>query len=57
MITVRVNWLMGEEHLDPPWSFGPEGQRFEAALDAEPPVASWCTGSIRRSSASTPRSG
>ena len=21
-ITVRVNWLMGEEHLDPPWTFG-----------------------------------
>ena len=23
VITVRVNWLMGEEHLDPPWTFGP----------------------------------
>ena len=20
VITVRVNWLMGEEHLDPPWT-------------------------------------
>lgn len=39
VITVRVNWLMGEEHLDPAWSFGPEGQRFEVELDAEPPVA------------------
>ena len=22
VITVRVNWLMGEEHLDPPWTLG-----------------------------------
>ncbi len=53
VITVRVNWLMGEEHLDPAWSFGtgpvrpgPQsqegeelGQRFEVAIDAEPPVS------------------
>jgi len=39
VITVRVNWLMGEEHLDPPWTFGPEGQRFEVELDAEPPLS------------------
>ena len=39
VVTVRVNWLMGEEHLDPAWTFGPEGQRFEAAIDAEPPVS------------------
>ena len=38
VITVRVNWLMGEEHLDPPWTFGPEGQRFEVEFDAEPPL-------------------
>jgi hypothetical protein len=35
--TVGVNWLMGQEHLDPPWSFGgPE--RFEVELAGEPPV-------------------
>jgi hypothetical protein len=39
VITVRVNWLMGEEDLDPPWTFGPEGQRFEVEFDAEPPLA------------------
>jgi 2,4-diaminopentanoate dehydrogenase len=39
VITVRVNWLMGEEHLDPAWTFGPEGQRFEVELDAEPPLS------------------
>ncbi len=37
-ITVRTNWLMGEAHLDPPWSFGPERERFEVEIDGEPPV-------------------
>jgi 2,4-diaminopentanoate dehydrogenase len=37
-VTVRVNWLMGEEHLDPPWTFGAEGERFEVEIDADPPV-------------------
>lgn len=37
-MTVRVNWLMGEQHLDPPWTFGPEGERFEIELDADPPL-------------------
>jgi hypothetical protein len=36
VMTVRVNWLMGEEHLDPPWRL--DGERFEVALDADPPV-------------------
>ncbi len=39
VITVRVNWLMGEDDLDPAWSFGDEGQRFECAIDADPPVS------------------
>ena len=37
VITVRVNWLMGEDHLEPAWRL--DGQRFEVELDAEPPVA------------------
>jgi len=37
-VTVRVNWLMGERTLDPPWTFGPEGERFEVELTADPPV-------------------
>lgn len=36
-ITARVNWFMGTEHLDPAWELGEE--RFEVALDADPPVA------------------
>ncbi len=37
VITVRVNWFMGEEHLDPPWNFGPEGERFEVEVAGDPP--------------------
>jgi hypothetical protein len=37
VITAAVNWLMGEEHLDPPWTLG-TGQRFEVAFDADPPL-------------------
>ena len=36
VITVRVNWFMGEEHLDPPWRFGPEGERFEVEVTGDP---------------------
>ena len=35
VITVAVNWLMGEEHLDPPWTFG-DGQRFEVSVAGNP---------------------
>jgi hypothetical protein len=36
VITVRTNWLMGEEHLDPGWTFGPEGERFEVEVTGDP---------------------
>jgi hypothetical protein len=36
VITVRTNWFMGEENLDPPWSFGPEGERFEIEVTGDP---------------------
>lgn len=36
VVTARVNWLMGEENLDPPWRIG--GERFEVAIDGDPPV-------------------
>ena len=36
VITAAVNWLMGDEHLDPPWAFGPEGERFEVELTGDP---------------------
>jgi hypothetical protein len=37
-ITVRTNWLMGQQHLDPAWSFGPEGERFEIEVTGDPTV-------------------
>ena len=39
VITVRVNWMMGDDHLDPAWTLGEE--RFEVAFAADPPVS--CT--------------
>ena len=36
VVTATVNWLMGEEHLDPDWSFGPEGERFEIEVTGDP---------------------
>jgi hypothetical protein len=36
VMTVRTNWFMGEEHLDPAWTFGPEGQRFEVEITGDP---------------------
>ena len=36
VITAAVNWLMGDEHLDPPWRFGPEGERFEVEISGDP---------------------
>jgi hypothetical protein len=38
VITAAVNWFMGEEHLDPAWTFGPDGQRFEVTIDGDPPA-------------------
>jgi hypothetical protein len=36
VITVRTNWFMGEEHLEPAWGFGPEGERFEIEITGDP---------------------
>jgi len=36
VVRVAVNWLMGEEHLDPAWTFGPEGERFEVEVRGDP---------------------
>ncbi len=38
VVTVAVNWLMGEKDLDPPWNFGPERERFEVEIDGGPPA-------------------
>jgi hypothetical protein len=36
VITVRVNWFMGEENLQPAWNFGPQGERFEVEVCGDP---------------------
>ena len=36
VISVRTNWFMGDEHLDPAWTFGPEGERFEVGITGDP---------------------
>lgn len=38
VITAAVNWLMGDADLDPPWRFGPEGERFEVEITGDPNV-------------------
>ncbi|EID09996.1 dihydrodipicolinate reductase [Mycobacterium xenopi RIVM700367] len=38
VITAAVNWLMGEEHLDPNWSFGDRGERFEIQITGDPDI-------------------
>jgi 2,4-diaminopentanoate dehydrogenase len=39
VITAAVNWLMGESNLDPDWSFGERGERFEVEITGEPSVS------------------
>lgn len=36
VVRVAVNWLMGEQHLEPAWDFGPEGERFEVEVRGDP---------------------
>jgi hypothetical protein len=38
VVTAIVNWLMGEENLDPAWDFGPAGERFEVEVVGDPSV-------------------
>jgi hypothetical protein len=35
---VTVNWFMGEDNLDPPWTFGPAGQRYEMEVRGNPDI-------------------
>ena len=38
VVSAVVNWLMGEENLDPAWNFGPAGERFEVEVVGDPPI-------------------
>jgi hypothetical protein len=36
VVRVTVNWFMGEENLDPAWTFGPAGERYEMEVKGNP---------------------
>ncbi|WP_280262277.1 dihydrodipicolinate reductase [Nocardia wallacei] len=36
VVRIAVNWLMGEENLEPGWEFGPEGERYEIEIAGDP---------------------
>jgi 2,4-diaminopentanoate dehydrogenase len=36
VVRIGVHWLMGEENLDPPWTFGRQGERFEIEVKGTP---------------------
>lgn len=38
VITAAVNWLMGEENLEPAWDFGEQGERFEVEITGDPDI-------------------
>ncbi len=38
VVTARTNWFMGQENLDPAWSFGPDGERFEVEVTGDPTI-------------------
>ncbi len=39
VITAAVNWLMGEDNLEPAWDFGGRGERFEVEVTGDPTVS------------------
>jgi len=36
VVRVTVNWFMGHENLDPAWTFGPAGERYEMEVKGNP---------------------
>lgn len=38
VVTAAVNWIMCEVELDPPWTLGPDGERFEVEITGDPHV-------------------
>jgi hypothetical protein len=36
VVRVTVNWFMGQENLDPAWTFGPAGERYEMEVHGNP---------------------
>jgi len=38
VVTAAVNWLMCEVELDPPWTLGEKGERFEVEITGDPDI-------------------
>jgi len=59
VVRVTVNWLMGSENLDPPWSFGPAGERYEIEVRGNPDafvtIKGWHPESVQAGLQSHPR--
>lgn len=36
VVRIAVNWLMGQENLEPAWGFGPAGERYEIEVQGDP---------------------
>jgi 2,4-diaminopentanoate dehydrogenase len=36
VVRITVNWFMGQENLEPAWSFGPAGERYEMEVKGNP---------------------
>ncbi|MBF6166310.1 dihydrodipicolinate reductase [Streptomyces gardneri] len=51
VITAAVNWFMGTENLDPPWTFGPSGERYEVEIVGDPGATVTFTGMHAHSTA------
>lgn len=39
VVTAAVNWLMCDVELDPPWTLGEQGERFEVEITGDPSVS------------------
>lgn len=44
VVTVGVNWLMGEQNLEPAWEFGPAGERYDIRIVGDPGAHAVITG-------------
>ncbi|TGD85533.1 dihydrodipicolinate reductase [Mycolicibacterium sp. CH28] len=58
VVRISVNWLMGEENLNPAWSFGPAGERYEMEVRGNPntfvTVKGWQPDSVEEGLISNP---
>ena len=55
---IGVHWLMGEENLDPPWTFGDQGVRYEVEVKGNPDtsvtIKGWQPSSVEEGLVSNP---